>query len=337
MEQAVLIFSHRGEANVGVVTGHLQALGQKFFRINADAFPTHTAMSAALIDGEIVLMGRDREFEISTSQIKSCWHRRPFVSREELGLHRGYARFISDEAQTMLWSVYTSLDKVFWMNSPLFGSRLVENNKLYQLHIAARVGLDVPATLVSNDAAKVIEFCEAHRGRIALKTLRGHVFSPAGDEKDLQFIYTQLVKVDYLRKHATRIGICPVFVQEYVAKKIELRITIVGNRIFACAIHSQNSERTRHDWRRYDFDRVKHETITLPSSVANQLFVLMRTLNLAFGAIDMIVTPDDRYVFLEINPSGQWGWIEHLTDMPISRAIAEVLIDPPTGCLQQSS
>ena len=57
----------------------------------------------------------------------------------------------------------------------------------------------------------------------------------------------------------------------------------------------------------------------------------MKKCGVSFGAVDMIVTPNDRYVFLEINPSGQFGWIEKLTGLPISRTIAEVLANPPSN------
>lgn len=116
--------------------------------------------------------------------------------------------------------------------------------------------------------------------------------------------------------------------QEYVEKALEFRVTIIGGRIFTCAIHSQDSERTRHDWRRYDFEKVKHEVYQLPVEVEQKLLALMKEWGLVYGAMDMILTPSGEYVFLEVNPTGQWGWIEYLTGMPISRTIAELLMNP---------
>ncbi len=118
-------------------------------------------------------------------------------------------------------------------------------------------------------------------------------------------------------------------VQEYVPKDVELRVTIVGRKVFACAIHSQDSELTKHDWRKYDFGNVRHELCTLPGEVEQNLIALLRFWNLSYGAIDLVRTPDGRYVFLEINPNGQWGWIEELTGAPIAETIAETLANPP--------
>ncbi|MBU4480422.1 MvdD family ATP-grasp ribosomal peptide maturase, partial [Patescibacteria group bacterium] len=122
----------------------------------------------------------------------------------------------------------------------------------------------------------------------------------------------------------------PVMVQSYIPKKIELRVTIVGENIFTCAIHSQNSEKTKYDWRRYDFENVKHEEYQLPVNVRGKILAFMKKCRLNFGAIDMILTPDNEYVFLEVNPSGQFGWIEKLTGMPIAKSIAELLANPPS-------
>lgn len=106
-------------------------------------------------------------------------------------------------------------------------------------------------------------------------------------------------------------------------------MTVVGDRVFTCAIHSQDSEKTMHDWRRYDFDNVRHEAYQLPAEVEAKILGFMSATGLIFGAIDMVLTPQGDYVFLEVNPQGQWGWIEEFTGLPIARAIAELLANPP--------
>lgn len=83
---------------------------------------------------------------------------------------------------------------------------------------------------------------------------------------------------------------------------------------------------TRHDWRHYDNERATYAPHTLPTAIEALCVRLLRVLNLSFGAIDMVLTPAGEYIFLEINPSGQWGWIEDLTGLPISNAVAELLV-----------
>lgn len=120
---------------------------------------------------------------------------------------------------------------------------------------------------------------------------------------------------------------CPVIFQEYIAKKLELRITVVGSQVFACALYSQEcpSLEGRIDFRSNIHD-IRHEPCQLPEEIERKCVLLVKELGLQFGCIDMIITPAGEYVFLEINPNGQWLWIQDRTKMPIAKAIAELLV-----------
>lgn len=238
-------------------------------------------------------------------------------------------RFVQDESRAALYSLYTTLP-CFWMNHPLISSRLLEHNKLYQLQVAQQLGLIVPETIITNDAAELLAFCEECGGSLAVKCIEGHAYREQQTRTPFG-LFTSCVTLDELAAQEEGIGYAPVFAQRYIPKKIELRITVVGDRLFSCAIHSQDSERTKHDWRNYDFEKVRHEAYELPEEIERRLRALMRFWRLSFGALDMIVTPSGEYVFLEINPGGQWGWIEDLAGLPISGAIAETLAMPPVG------
>ncbi|NJR75066.1 MAG: hypothetical protein HC773_18390 [Scytonema sp. CRU_2_7] len=114
--------------------------------------------------------------------------------------------------------------------------------------------------------------------------------------------------------------------QAYIPKRLELRITVVGQQVFAAEIHSQETNHTRYDWRRYDHHKTPYFPHELPPEVEQRCVQLVEKLGLCYGAIDMILTPDGRYVFLEINPNGQYLWIELATGLPISDAICDLLI-----------
>ena len=131
-----------------------------------------------------------------------------------------------------------------------------------------------------------------------------------------------------------RIVACPVALQEYIEKRLELRITIVGESIFAAEIYSQEYKDTEIDWRHLSMtpDAVPtHKVHSLPDEISSKLLSLMKRLGLVFGCIDMILTPEGEYVFLEVNPAGQWGWIEGLTGMPITDALTDMLIRGSAG------
>lgn len=117
----------------------------------------------------------------------------------------------------------------------------------------------------------------------------------------------------------------PVIYQPNVPKLFDVRVTIVGEEIFAAAIDSQVEPTARTDWRQTAHD-LKHERHSLPIEVERGCLRLMRELGLVFGALDFVLTPDGRYVFLEINPNGQWLWIEDKLGFPITRQVAAWLM-----------
>jgi len=129
-----------------------------------------------------------------------------------------------------------------------------------------------------------------------------------------------LAKLDLIR-------ITPGIFQERIDKAYELRITVIGASIFAVKIDSQALAEAQLDWRHAQHD-VAYEAVSLPSEVAMKIKAFMEFLGLTYGAFDFIVTPEGRYVFLEVNPGGAYMWIEAATGLPITSAIADALIEP---------
>ncbi|MDP2629100.1 MAG: hypothetical protein Q8P45_00140 [Candidatus Harrisonbacteria bacterium] len=328
MKDTVLIFASSDNVSVDGVQSLLEALGEKIYRFDTDNFPSQIALGVELFHDRLSGFITDSSsMQIDLDRIKSCWYRGVRKSKTPSGMDDGYARFIQDEAKAVLWALYTSLD-AFWVNPPLFGVSLIGNNKLYQLKTASQAGLATPKTVITNDPNHLLSFCRECGGEVAIKLLSGHVFMSEGSDEILG-IYTQRVSEKEILDRYDDISLSPLLAQQYVSKSIEIRVTIVGERIFACAIHSQDSEKTKVDWRKYDFSNVAHQPHRLPDKIEEKLRRLMKVWGLQFGAIDMILTPKNEYVFLEVNPQGQWGWIEQLTGMPISQAIATLLANPP--------
>ena len=328
MKKCIVIFTHTGETSVDVVVSYLKKMGEHYIRLNTDRFPVdpRTSLSVGLDKNSTVSFHLQGQANLNTENIKSCWSRQPGVPQTILATPYGYERLAKEESKATLWSLYTSMD-TFWMNNPL-ATRSLKDNKLHQMKAAVKIGFRIPDSIITTKADDLIAFCEIHGGEVALKMISGHVFN-TGDVKNLDCVYTQKISMEEIKERKERIRWCPDFDQEYIPKKVELRVTVVNNAIFPCLIHSQESKRTLHDWRRYDFEKVKHEKTLLPVEIENKIIKLMQQLNLSFGAFDFILTPDDEYVFLEVNSSGQWGWIEDITKMPISEAIANTLANPP--------
>lgn len=328
MKSKILIVTGTDEPNVQRVIPFLRSKEAVVVRMDTDIFLRDTEITF-LSTGEkdeLILCCSEGE-KLSMSEVRSVWYRRPPAPKARPDTDPLYRQFAENESGKFLWSLWSVLQSptLLWVNHPLT-LKLLEYNKLYQLRAAAKVGFPIPETLVTNSESEAVQFCEKWGGRVALKTFGGNNLKD-GDGSDL-VIYTQGITKRELLEHSDDMKYAPVMLENYIPKKVELRVTIVGNSIFACSIHSQDSPRTKDDWRKYDFPNVRHEVFSLPQEIQGKLLRFMKSLNISFGAIDMILTPNDDFVFLEVNPSGQWGWIEAITGMPISEAIANLLANP---------
>ncbi len=326
MNKKILIVTASDEPNVAEVTQYLPETS--FIRLDVDKLCLDRT-TFFLVEPELAWQFMINGAILSAEDIGAVWYRRPTATILPQELPSIYKEFVERETQSAfkgLWSI-TEDESIFWMDRPEI-LREVDGNKAFQMKAAREAGLTIPKTMITNDYSAVLRFFEECRNDMVVKVFGG---TPVHDLEDkLAFIYTHKVTKDELASFAQEIGYAPAIYQEYVPKALELRVTFVQGKLFPCAIHSQDSPKTIDDWRRYDFEHVKHESYELPSRVAEQLRETMAILQINFGAIDMVVTPAGDHVFLEVNPSGQWGWIEGLTRMPISKAIAETLLDAAT-------
>lgn len=227
-------------------------------------------------------------------------------------------RFAENESRRAFLS-FVSVLGCKWVNRKENIVR-VSSNKLYQQQVAQRCGLKTPQTLISNDPESVIMFSEKEKG-LLLKTLGYMKLDAAGND----FLYSERFSHEELLGSRDAIQACPIFAQQYVEKRYEYRVMVIGSQVLACRIDSQASTMTKTDWRHYDFDNVEHIYAELPIEIQQHLLRFMQEIELNYGAIDLIETPSGDYVFLEVNPCGQWGWIEHYAGLSIPQAVADML------------
>lgn len=252
------------------------------------------------------------------------WLRRPELPDESrFRSHDPDTRRYQERAYRAAWSSIYSMPAC-WMNDAA-SARALEVNKPFQSSIASAAGLNTIPTLLTDDASHFSAFAQSFDGDVAVKSpVSWHRTTQDSDET--LATYTRRLTTAEALTLAPQVVHAPVVVQPYVEKLYELRITVVGSQMFACRIDSQSSDQTNVDWRHYDLENVRHESIELPSEITAGLSRFMSKSGLKFAAIDMIVDLDGRYVFVEANPSGHYSWIESLTGMPISRSIADWLI-----------
>jgi glutathione synthase/RimK-type ligase-like ATP-grasp enzyme len=256
---------------------------------------------------------------ISWNTMSVAWHLRVQRKRPLHKITDYLERFRENESLHALQSALSVLPCT-WVNT-WEAIDTLSTNKLLQQKLARQSGLRVPITVVSNDPKKILAFAERCGGRLLVKTFGNTRL----DEKDELVIYSELFGAQELSESAEAIAACPIYAQEYIPKLYEYRVVVAGDSILTCRIASQSSEKTKIDWRHYDFQNVEHVACKLPDSIEVAILKFMRLARLRFGSIDLIETPCGEFVFLEINPSGQWDWISKLAQLPIAERVARML------------
>jgi MvdD pre-ATP grasp domain len=319
----ILILTEPTDQHADRVIELLTARGAEFVRFHPEDFPARASLSIGYTSrGQMRSLLRVGETTIDLAQVKSVWTRRPRPPEPHEQIQDPVVReFVADECQSFLRDLWHALDCLWLPGVPAVIQRA--QFKASQLRVAGELGLELPPTLVTNSPDEFLDFYRQHNGNIISK-LAGIGFQRAVGRTFIR--YTEVVPKRAVG-YATAIQYCPVILQAYVPKRLELRITVVGREAFAAEIHSQETHHTRHDWRRYDFGQTPHFVHDLPPEVRERCVRLVERLGLCYGAIDMILTPDGRYVFVEINANGQYLWIEQETGLPISAAICDLLMD----------
>jgi len=318
----LLIVTSKDDSHADHVITKLNDTGcaELVVRLNTEDFVDNCAVC---FDGQgFHLLIKDSEKEISSAEIKSVWYRRPaeFLLPTEMD---AYVRaFITKQSTAFLRGLYfTCHDGVTWVNPlpALHRSRI----KMQQLQLARRLGMNIPATLITNDPAKILSFYEQH-AKICTKSLDEPNFTLDGH------LYPVLTRViedkDELTTHYESLQRCPVLVQEYIEKAFDLRVIIFAQKVFAFEIHSQAHPLSQQDTRGVAPHLLAHRQHTLSPTLQAQIINFVEQQGLVFSAMDLVVSKSGEYYLLENNPNGQWLWLEFVTGFDLTSHLIEILL-----------
>ena len=256
---------------------------------------------------------------ITLKEINSIFLRRDFTieSQDISGNYtEGEKKYIATQRAIHINSCIKYLARVIpTINTP--DANYASLSKILQIDIAQKVGLKVPQSFFGGSFEKSNINTDE---QLCIKPLEG-VHLKEGQKTYAH--YAELLE-DKTKETLKTLEFCPAIIQNYIPKVYELRITVVGNKIFPCKIESQKSNIGNIDWRHHDWENTPHYKVDIPFEIKDKILFLMHKLKLSYGAIDMIFDGKD-YYFLEVNSMGQWLWIEDFTEMPISKSIAELL------------
>jgi ATP-grasp ribosomal peptide maturase len=317
--KTVLVLTQQLDAHADLVIAELNRRGVPVVRFDTADFPQRATLVARNAYGAwqgTLLSGRRT---LALEQVASILYRRPTPFELDPTFSALSRQFASSEARMALGGLLRSLD-CLWVNHP---EKIVSAEyKPWQLQVARECGLQVPASLVTNSPVAAREFFEHCQGQMVYKTLSGGmVMAESGEALS---IYTSQVTHDDLQTEGERVRFTACLFQELVPKKVELRITIVGTQIFPAELSYRDPEAAALDWRTA-YQHLQYRVYDLPESLSRACLAFVRRLGLSFAALDLVVTPDGRYVLLEANSTGQWAWIERATGLPICEALVDLL------------
>ncbi len=320
MTQSVLIVTEKFDPHADHVIKVFRERGIPFFRLNTNDFHEDMKVAAMSDDGSILLEDRWNRSHRFPHDTRAVWHRKPVDPAPPAAVTRDAVQKVILH-ETLEFLGYLGCDRsVPWVNNP-HDNRYAQR-KFPQIRLARELGLRVPRTLITNDPAQARAF-HAQVGQLLCKSMKeqGYVDDTA------HFIFSRRVGSEEFEAQAAAVAHCPTFFQEYIEKDHELRITIVGDEVFCCRLDSQAVTGAETDWRRVDPSKVPHRLVPLDPAVEAKLKQMLHHYGLRYGAFDMIVTPAGEYVFLELNPNGQWLWIELITGAPLTEALVRLLTD----------
>jgi len=317
MSATVVILSCPQDLHAHAMCEALERKGAQALLLYTPDFPERTGLTIKLA-GQRSVFASDGSSQVEfDDRGNSVWLRRPYFAKTPEDFEGEDRKMIECECRDMLLSFFSLISpNALWVN-PL-ECFFTERCKPTQLVAAQRCGLAIPPTLISNDPREIINFVREATGSVIYKTFNS-------------LVPTSVITSDSLSEPDV-LRWTPGIYQHYVEKDHELRVTVIGRRLFALRINSQQTARGKIDWReaqwqpRGGVSDLTFEPATLPKPIRRACRSLVKELGLSYGAIDLVVTPDKEYVFLEINPSGQFLWIDHDAGIPLLDPMAEMLL-----------
>ena len=304
----VLILSTKYDYSTDYICIELEKRKIPFLRINRDMFSSYK-MLIDLQNKKLDIVFNNSRFTVTSATLMAVYYRAPVFLRNS----KPYS--VEEQLARGQWSAFIRnliiFDKAKWVNHPV--KTYQAENKLFQLQVAKEVGLEVPYTLCGNMIPT-----ELSDDMYVIKSLDTALFYDNGTE---MFTYSSIIEQAELK--VAQISEAPVIIQQLIQNKTDIRVTYVGGHMYPVSIED-NQGGIVGDWRKTPREVLHYTSISIPETVKGMLQSLMNKLELNFGGIDLALS-DGKYYFIEVNPTGEWGWLKKTTGCPIDVAIVDIL------------
>ena len=304
----IVVVSFPGNRHVDLVLRHVR---RPVAVLDVADFPSRMLLEVRFGKSDVLSLTAPDGRPVHAAEVGAVWYRREHAMELDPALTDPTSRlFAWSESAEALTGFWRSLE-CFWMNPPAADE--AAQRKVRQLQLARQVGLAVPDTLITNDAAQARDFVLSHPpDGVIRKAFRNIAEAPRA---------TEIVTAADLNRIAD-VRFAPVTFQAYVPAVLDLRVIVVDAEVFAAAIRSAPEFQTDY---RPGLGSAEISSYRLPDDVTKALLELHRRLGLVYGASDFRVTPEGEHVFLEVNPAGEYLFASERTGQPVPQAIAAVL------------
>jgi hypothetical protein len=309
----VLIAAPLADPHAQAVATALGKCGVAVELLDLADYPINLTLTIAFGDGDRRMQLRrpgTGAGHLDMEKVRAVWWRRPGTFSFPESMLPAHRRLAHSESSTAFHGMFAAM-RASWINPPAEDE--LANHKPYQLAVAQAVGLEIPRTLMTSDPDELRAFRRECEDDVIYKQF---IALPES------WAETRKLGVAESQISDESIRMAPVIFQRRVAAIADLRVTIIGDDVFAAAVDLRDLE--------YAIDvrlnlNPRYVIHNLPIEVTAKLQALMHKLDLVYGAIDLRLTEDGRYVFLEINPAGQFLYVEEQTGQPIAQALASRL------------
>ncbi|MFI6358320.1 ATP-grasp ribosomal peptide maturase [Streptomyces sp. NPDC050743] len=305
----VLVVTSLYDPTADVVIRELHDRGVPVVRFDSGDFPASLSVEAEITSHGVKGVIHTSSRTADLAAVRSLYYRRP-TGFAFPHLSEQDARFALTQARYGLGGVLASLPGCLYVNHP---HRIGDTEfKPSGLAAAAAAGFYVPPTLITSSPDAARAFIKRH-APVIYKPLWNPVYLIAGVSSVVKVAEVTAEDID------DRVAGTVHLFQQLVPKTADVRVTVIGSRVFCVRIDSDLL-----DWRT-DYSRLTYTPVDPPPRIEPALHRYMDRFGLLFGAFDFCVGEDGRWWFLECNPSGQWYWLETETGLPMLAALADLL------------
>lgn len=320
----ILLLAQENEPNVPYLIDLLDYQQEPWVRLNGEDIPELLQFDISLSGESGYLLDRSpvaKNKNIKLRDIRAVWSRRRGTFQPSNDLSAEHKSFVATECRTVYEGLYSLTPGARWMNNPW--REREANNTFFQLMAARDVGLNIPDSIVTQSPDRARSFYFEHSGRVIVKKISKVPLFAMGNIEPVhtsEITEAELDRIEFVKY-------CPTLFQAKVDRLVELRVTVVEDSLFCAATEPDYNNQFGTDIRKEGLTSISFFPYSLPAEIEVKLRRLMKRLGLSFGAIDLILDESGNYVFLELNPSGQWGWTEGGTGYAIMESIADWLRD----------